>query len=432
MIQKTYISHLTSKKNETVELAGWVVKVRDSGKICFMQFRDGTGFIQVVGSPNDMNAEEFEIMRHLSIESAVQIKGIVVENAKSPTGIEIIAKELKLVSKTENYPITPKEHGTDFLMDIRHLWIRSPRQHAILRIRHQIITAIRHYFDDLDFTLTDAPIFTANECEGSSTLFETEYFGESAFLSQSGQLYMEAACQAVGRAYCFGPTFRAEKSNTRRHLTEFWMVEPEVAYMDLEGCMELAEGLIQAIVKRVLERCPEELRLLERSIEPLESIIAGAFPRISYDEAVEIIKKSGAPFTYGDDFGGADETIISNTFNRPVIVHSYPTAIKPFYMKKDPKNPLVVRNMDVLAPEGYGEVIGGGQRDENYETLLEAIKESGLNPETYSWYLDVRRYGAVPHAGFGLGVERCVAWITGISHVRETGLFPRMPQRLRP
>jgi len=432
MIQKTYISHLTSKKNETVELAGWVVKVRDSGKICFMQFRDGTGFIQVVGSPNDMNAEEFEIMRHLSIESAVQIKGIVVENAKSPTGIEIIAKELKLVSKTENYPITPKEHGTDFLMDIRHLWIRSPRQHAILRIRHQIITAIRHYFDDLDFTLTDAPIFTANECEGSSTLFETEYFGESAFLSQSGQLYMEAACQAVGRAYCFGPTFRAEKSNTRRHLTEFWMVEPEVAYMDLEGCMELAEGLIQAIVKRVLERCPQELRLLERSIEPLESVIAGAFPRINYEEAVEIIKKSGAPFTYGDDFGGADETIISNTFNRPVIVHSYPTAIKPFYMQKDPKNPLVVRNMDILAPEGYGEVIGGGQREENYETLLEAIKESGLDPETYSWYLDVRRYGAVPHAGFGLGVERCVAWIAGISHVRETGLFPRMPQRLRP
>lgn len=432
MIQKTYISHLTSKKNEIVELAGWVVKVRDSGKICFMQFRDGTGFIQVISTPNDMSDDEFEIMRHLSIESSVRIKGLVVENAKSPTGIEIIAKELKLISKTENYPITPKEHGTDFLMDIRHLWIRSPRQHAILRIRHQIITAIRHYFDDLDFTLTDAPIFTANECEGSSTLFATDYFGESAFLSQSGQLYMEAACQAVGRAYCFGPTFRAEKSNTRRHLTEFWMVEPEVAYMDLEGCMELAEGLLQAIVKRVLDRCKQELKVLERSIEPLESVIAGAFPKISYDEAVQIIQKSGANFTYGDDFGGADETIISNAFNRPVIVHSYPTAIKPFYMKKDPKNPLVVRNMDVLAPEGYGEVIGGGQREENYETLLEAIKASGLNPETYSWYLDVRRYGAVPHAGFGLGVERCVAWITGISHVRETGLFPRMPQRLRP
>ncbi|HHX15980.1 MAG TPA: asparagine--tRNA ligase [Fibrobacter sp.] len=432
MIQKTYISHLRSKINETVELAGWAVRVRDSGKICFMQFRDGTGFIQVVASPNDVSTDDFETMRHLSIESAVKVKGTVVESPKSATGIEIIAKEIDLVSKTENYPITPKEHGTDFLMDLRHLWIRNPRQHAILRIRHQIITAIRHYFDDLDFTLTDAPIFTANECEGSSTLFGTEYFDENAFLSQSGQLYMEAACQAVGRAYCFGPTFRAEKSNTRRHLTEFWMVEPEVAYMDLEGSIELAEGLIQAIIKRVLERCEQELKVLNRSTEGLKAIIAGPFPKISYDEAVKIIQDSGTPFSWGDDFGGADETIISNAFERPTVVHSYPASIKPFYMKKDPKNPNVVRNMDILAPEGYGEIIGGGQREEHYETLLQSIEASGLDPKTYSWYLDIRRYGAVPHAGFGLGLERCVAWIAGLPHVRETGLFPRMPHRLRP
>lgn len=432
MLQKIYIKHLHNFLDQTVTLSGWALRVRDNGKICFLQFRDGTGFIQVVASKEDVSEEHFETMRHLERESSVKICGKVVENPKSPSGLEIIAESVLPVSDSDSYPITPKEHGTDFLMDLRHLWIRSPRQHAILTIRHQIITAIRHYFDDLDFTLVDAPIFTANECEGSSTLFKTPYFGEDAYLSQSGQLYMEAACEAFGRAYCFGPTFRAENSNTRRHLTEFWMVEPEVAYMDLEGDMELAEGLVQAIVRRVLEKCSSQLKILERDTKPLEAVINGAFPRISYTEAVEIIREAGVDFNWGDDFGGTDETIVGSKFNQPVIVYGYPKEIKPFYMKTDLENPKIVRNMDILAPEGYGEIIGGGQREEDYQTLVNAIQEQGLKPENYKWYTDLRKYGSVPHAGFGLGVERCVAWICGLPHVRETGAFPRLPKRLKP
>ncbi|MBO5949181.1 MAG: asparagine--tRNA ligase [Fibrobacteraceae bacterium] len=432
MLQKIYIKHLNDYIDQSVTLAGWVLRVRDNGKICFLQFRDGTGFIQVIASKEDVSTETFEIMRHLERESSVKIQGKVVKNPKSPSGLEIIAENVIPVSESKSYPITPKEHGTDFLMDLRHLWIRAPRQNAILKIRHQIVSAIRQYFDDLDFTLIDAPLFTANECEGSSTLFKTPYFGEEAYLSQSGQLYMEAACEAFGRAYCFGPTFRAENSNTRRHLTEFWMVEPEVAYMDLEGDMELAEGLVQAIVKRVLEKCKLELQILERDCAPLENVISGNFPRISYTEAVEIIQKSGVNFNWGDDFGGGDETIIGSAFNRPVIVYGYPKEIKPFYMKTDPENPKIVRNMDILAPEGYGEIIGGGQREEDYNTLIEAIKAQGLAESSYQWYTDLRKYGSVPHAGFGLGVERCVAWICGLPHVRETGAFPRLPRRLKP
>ncbi len=317
-------------------------------------------------------------------------------------------------------------------MDWRHLVIRSPREHAILTVRHHIAQAIREYFDSRDFTLVDAPIFTPNECEGSSTLFATPYFDETAYLSQSGQLYMEAACAAFGRAYCFGPTFRAENSNTRRHLTEFWLVEPEVAYMDLEGDIELAEGRAPAIAKPDLDKSASELRLLDRDTKALEITANEPFARISYTDAVKIIQASGAPFQWGDDFGGPDETIVGNHFNRPVVVYDYPAEIKPFYMKRSAENPKLVRNMDILAPEGFGEIIGGGQREEDLAVLEAAIQKQGLSPEVYSWYLDVRRYGSVPHAGFGLGLERTVAWICNLPHVRETGAFPRLPHRLKP
>ncbi len=432
MLQKIYIRHLGDFIGKEVELSGWVTRVRSSGKVCFIQFRDGTGFIQVVASVHDVPEEEFNLIKRLSQESSLRIRGKVVSQPKSPSGVEIIASHVELVSKTENYPISPKEHGTDFLMDLRHLWIRSPREHAILTIRHHIVQAIREYFDSRDFTLVDAPIFTPNECEGSSTLFSTPYFNSTAYLSQSGQLYMEAACAAFGRAYCFGPTFRAENSNTRRHLTEFWMVEPEVAYMDLDGDIELAEGLVQAIVKKVLAENAQELKILERDTKALEITANEPFARISYTDAVKIIQNSGASFKWGDDFGGADETIVGKHFERPVVVYDYPAEIKPFYMKRNAENPEVVRNMDILAPEGFGEIIGGGQREEDLATLEESIKKQGLSPETYSWYLDVRRYGSVPHAGFGLGLERTVAWICNLPHVRETGAFPRLPHRLKP
>lgn len=432
MLQKIYVRHLPSLIGQTVELAGWAWHVRGSGKVQFVNFRDGSGFVQVVVGAQDVAPEVFDRVRHLGQESAVRVRGLVVASEKAPGGVEVVAADVELVAPTQDYPISPKEHGTDFLMDRRHLWLRSPRQQAIMTVRHRIVQAIRHYFDDRDFTLVDAPIFTPNECEGSSTLFTTPYFEENAYLSQSGQLYMEAACQAFGRSYCFGPTFRAENSNTRRHLTEFWMVEPEVAYMDLEGDMELAEGLVQAIVNHVLAHCRRELELIGRPVAPLEAVVAGPFPRISYSEAVDILKGSGVDFRWGDDFGGADETIISEKFERPVIVHNYPTEIKPFYMKRDAAHPDTVRNMDILAPEGYGEIIGGGQREEDLDVLENAIRKQGLDPATYSWYLDLRRYGTVPHAGFGLGVERSVAWICGLPHVRETGAFPRLPRRLRP
>jgi asparaginyl-tRNA synthetase len=432
MLQKIYIRHLKDFVGKEVELSGWATRVRGSGKVCFIQFRDGTGFIQVVAGITDVSESEFETIKHLTQESSVRVRGTVVSSPKSPTGIEVVASHVELVSRTENYPIAPKEHGTDFLMDWRHLWIRSPREHAILTVRHTIVRAIREYFDSRDFTLVDAPIFTPNECEGSSTLFSTPYFDDTAYLSQSGQLYMEAACSAFGRAYCFGPTFRAENSNTRRHLTEFWMVEPEVAYMDLDGDIELAEGLVQEIAKKVLVENAQELKLLERDTKALEITANEPFARISYTDAVSLIQKSGAPFKWGDDFGGADETIVGSHFNRPVVVYDYPAEIKPFYMKRSAENPKVVRNMDILAPEGFGEIIGGGQREEDLKVLEAAIEKQGLSKDVYSWYLDTRRYGSVPHAGFGLGLERTVAWICNLPHVRETGAFPRLPHRLKP
>ena len=426
------IRNLKEKIGAEVSLQGWAWNVRGSGKIKFINFRDGTGFVQVVVPADDVSPEVFEVVSRLTQESSIKVSGKVVANKRAPSGVEVLAQNVELVSPTKDYPITPKEHGVEFLMDLRHLWLRSPRQQAIMRIRHVIIRAIRDYFDDLDFTLVDSPIFTANECEGSTTLFSTEYFGEEAHLSQSGQLYAEAACMAVGKAYCFGPTFRAENSNTRRHLTEFWMVEPEVAFMDLAGNIELAQGLIQQIVRRVLDLCAQELAVLKRDLAPLEEVIAGEFPQVTYDEAVEILRAEGFDFQWGDDFGGGDETIISGKFQRPVVVTHYPTEIKPFYMKKTPKNPKTVCNMDILAPEGYGEIVGGSQREEDYEVLLAALKEDGLNPEDYKWYLDLRRFGSVPHSGFGLGLERTVAWICKLAHVRETIAFPRLPHRLYP
>lgn len=432
MYQTIMIRDLKNYVDQSVTLAGWAWNVRGSGKVQFLRFRDGSGFIQVVAGVQDIPATDFETLRHLGQESSVRVTGKVCVNEKAPGGLEILATGIELVSTSHDYPISPKEHGVDFLMDQRHLWLRSPRQQAILRIRHMIIKAIRDYFDEGGFTLVDSPIFTPNECEGSSTLFATEYFEEMAYLSQSGQLYAEAACMAVGRAYCFGPTFRAENSNTRRHLTEFWMVEPEVAYMDLAGDMDLAQGLIQFIIRRVLTNCGPELALIERDTKPLEAVIAGPFPRISYSEAVDILRGAGVDFKWGDDFGGADETIISEKFDRPVIVYNYPTEIKPFYMKRDAENPKVVANMDILAPEGYGEIIGGSQREENMDVILAAMAEAKLDPKDYQWYLDLRRYGSVPHAGFGLGIERTVAWLCKLPHVRETIPFPRLPKRLRP
>ncbi|MCL2102395.1 MAG: asparagine--tRNA ligase [Fibromonadales bacterium] len=432
MPENICIRNLNNFTGKSVALSGWVWNVRGSGKVQFLQFRDGTGFVQVVAGASDISPEEFETLRRLGQESSVKVEGKVVENAKALIGVEIIASKIELVSDSKNYPISPKEHGTDFLMDSRHLWLRSPRQQAILRIRHRIAKSIRNYFDELDFTLIDAPIFTPNECEGSSTLFSTDYFGENAYLSQSGQLYMEAACMAFGKAYCFGPTFRAENSNTRRHLTEFWMVEPEAAYMDLEGDMELAEGLIRKIVSDVLETNKNELILIERNLKPLQAMAkAEKFPRITYTQAVQILTDAGENFEWGNDFGGAHETIICSHFNLPVIVHGYPASIKPFYMKLE-ADLKTVKNMDILAPEGYGEIVGGGERESDLEKLRNRMAEQKLNEKDYEWYLDLLRYGSVPHAGFGLGLERAVSWICGLPHVRETGAFPRLPKRLRP
>ncbi|MGL1933747.1 MAG: asparagine--tRNA ligase [Fibrobacterales bacterium] len=428
---ETTIAKLPEHIDSQVTLFGWAWHQRGSGKVRFIKVRDGSGFVQAVVGKEDVGETIFDVARHISQESSIKIVATVVTNDRDPLGVELLVSHIEVINESKDYPITPKEHGTDFLMDNRHLWLRSPRQHAILQVRHQIITSVRSYFDSDGFTLVDAPIFTPNACEGTSNLFETDYFGQSAYLSQSGQLYMEAAAMAVGKAYCFGPTFRAENSNTRRHLTEFWMVEPEVAYLELDGDMDLAEGLLQKIITDVLANCPIQLETLKRDTALLKKGLT-PFARISYDEAVAILKSEGVDFTWGDDFGGGDETVISSKFETPVIVHRYPADIKPFYMKKDPENPKVCLNMDILAPEGYGEIVGGSEREASLDVLLEGIKKHDLDPEIFDWYLDLRKYGSVPHAGFGLGIERTVAWICGLSHVRETIPFPRLPRRIRP
>lgn len=444
----TLVQDLASAVGRTVTLKGWLYHRRSSGKLHFLELRDGTGMVQCVMSKNDVDEATFARADHVTQESAIEITGEVKAHPKRPGVFEVVARSFAVLAPTVGeYPITPKEHGTDFLMDQRHLWLRSKRQHAIVRVRHTIIQAIRDFFDGRGFTLVDAPIFTPNACEGTSTLFETDYHGDKAYLTQSGQLYMESAAAAFGRVYCFGPTFRAEKSKTRRHLAEFWMVEPEVAFMDLAGDMALAEDFLCFIVERVLERRRPELAVLERDVAKLESV-KKPFPRIRYDEAVAILdehraKKRAAgeknddgseieSFPWGDDFGAEDETVISSRYDRPVMVHRYPAEVKAFYMKRDPDDARVALCVDVLAPEGYGEVIGGGQREDSLEALEKMIEAHKLPREAFEWYLDLRRYGTFPHAGFGLGIERTVAWLCGLPHVRETIPFPRMLNRLSP
>jgi asparaginyl-tRNA synthetase len=380
----------------------------------------------------EVSPELFESAKHLPQETSLSVTGTVREHERQKGVFELGVQAVEVLARpSEEYPITPKDHGTDFLMDHRHLWLRSRRQHAVLRVRAEIIAAIRDYFDSHGFLLVDAPIFTPNACEGTSTLFETDFHGSPAFLTQSGQLYMEAAAAAFGRVYCFGPTFRAEKSKTRRHLAEFWMVEPEVAFMDLEADAALAEDFLVSIVARVLDRRKEELAVLERDTSFLERV-QKPFPRIRYAQAIEILQQAGNPAKHGDDFGGDEETVISSGFDRPIIVTHYPISLKAFYFKTDPTDPSLALNMDVLAPEGYGEIIGGGQREDDLATLDAAIAHHGLPAEAFAWYTDLRRYGTFPHAGFGLGLERTVAWLCKLPHVRETAPFPRMLTRLKP
>jgi len=393
--------------------------------------RDGTGVIQCVAFKGNFTPEQFEALDKATQESSISIQGKVRKDARAPGGYELDMSGFEIHQVAENYPITPKEHGTAFLMEHRHLWLRSSRQHAIIKIRHEIIKACRDYFDDQGFTLVDTPIFTPNACEGTTTLFETEYFDQKAYLTQSGQLYNEATAAAFGKVYCFGPTFRAEKSKTRRHLMEFWMIEPEVAYATLEDTMNLAEGLISFIVERVLTRRRNELDVLERDITKLERV-RRPFPRLSYDDAVVRLQAAGSEIKWGGDFGGGDETILSEQHDSPVMVHRYPSEVKAFYMAPDPARPEVALCVDVLAPEGYGEVIGGGQRLHDYDLLMKRLKEHALPEEPFKWYLDLRKYGTVPHAGFGMGIERMVAWICKLDHVRETIAFPRMLYRIYP
>ena len=419
-------------EGKTVTLRGWLYGKRSSGKLHFLQLRDGTGILQCVMFFKDVPEEMFHLADHLAQETSMVITGEVRRDKRSPIGFELGVKTLEVIAEpTAEYPITPKEHGTAFLMDHRHLWLRSKRQVAILRVRHEIVMAIRDYFDRNGFILIDAPIFTPNACEGTSNLFQVGYFDDKAYLTQSGQLYMEAAAMALGKVYCFGPTFRAEKSKTRRHLTEFWMIEPEVAFLELDGIMDLAEDLLVDVVSRVLDRRKAELVELERDTTHLE-LVRKPFPRIRYTEAIDILNKAGTASKFGDDFGGDDETVISQAFDRPVMVNRYPAEIKAFYMKRDPDDDRLALGVDVLAPEGYGEVVGGGQRETSLETLESAIAHHQLPKEAFEWYLDLRRYGAVPHGGFGLGLERTVSWICGLKHVRETIPFPRMLERLTP
>jgi asparaginyl-tRNA synthetase len=430
-----YISDLKNYVGQKVELKGWAYNTRSSGKVKFLEIRDGTGIVSCVyfkgSEPGQCGEDSWSIFDQVTQESTVKVTGIVKQHPKHSHVFEIGAEALELLHRADGYPITPKEHGTDFLMENRHLWLRSKRQTAIMHVRHEIVKAIRDFFDGRGFTLTDAPIFTPSACEGTSTLFETQYFDEKAFLSQSGQLYMEATAAALGKVYCFGPTFRAEKSKTRRHLIEFWMVEPEVAFNDLYDNMELAEQFVEHIVQRVLKNRAEELKVLERDVSKLE-LIKGPFPRVHYDEAAQLIKKENPAFVVGDDFGGTDETIISSKFDKPVFVHHYPAAVKAFYMKEDPKEPGKSMSCDLLATEGYGEIIGGGQREDNLQILQAKIKEHDLKEKDFAWFMDLRRYGTFPHAGFGLGVERTVAWICGLPHVRETIPFPRLYGRSYP
>ena len=427
-----YIEDIGRHEGETVTVKGWLHNRRSSGKIHFLILRDGTGFIQAVMSKAAVGDAMFTAADHLSQETSVMVTGTARADKRAPSGYEVDVTHIDVVGTSHDYPITPKEHGVDYLLDRRHLWIRSERQHAILRVRHEIINGVRDFLNARGFIVADTPIFTPAACEGTTTLFPAQYFEETtAYLTQSGQLYNEANAMALGRVYCFGPTFRAEKSKTRRHLTEFWMVEPEMAYADLEDVMNLAEAMIVAIVGRVLDRRRRELTVLERDLSKLEAVKA-PFPRISYDDAVALLKAKGLPIEWGGDFGGPDETTLSEQYDRPLMVHRYPSAVKAFYMKPDPGRPDVALGVDMLAPEGYGEIIGGGERLADLDLLLQRITVHNLPQDAFEWYLDLRRYGSVPHGGFGMGIERVVAWICKLDHVRETIPYPRMLNRLYP
>jgi asparaginyl-tRNA synthetase len=437
-MKQTYINELKNHIGEEVTLKGWLYNSRSSGKLVFLQLRDGSGIVQcVVFKPN--SEEIFESAKSLGQESSIIVTGKVKEDTRSPIGVELDVTGLEVLQNAHEYPITPKEHGTEFLMDNRHLWIRSRKQNAVLKVRHTVIKATRDFFDDNGFILADTPIFTPAACEGTTTLFEVDYFGdEKAYLTQSGQLYNEATAAAFGKSYAFGPVFRAEKSKTRRHLTEFWMVEPEVAYARLEDMMDLGEDLIKFIVKRVLEERRDDLAVLERDLNKLEEITQANFPRIHYDDAVKMLQEGFDKgemenrFEWGGDFGAPDETYLSSQFGAPVFVHHFPAVIKAFYFERDAERPELALGCDLLAPEGYGEIIGGGERAMNLEFLEQQIAEHDLPREAFEWYLDLRRFGSVPHAGFGMGIERTTAWMCGIEHVRETIPFPRMLYRLKP
>jgi asparaginyl-tRNA synthetase len=428
------IEHAGEHVDSTVTIQGWLYNQRESGKLLFPIFRDGTGVIQGVVSQKEQ-PEAFEALKGLTRESSVIVTGAIRAEARATGGFEMHISGVAVVhrvSDSEPYPIQPKEHGVDFLLDRRHLWIRTPRQAAILRIRAEVERSARNYMDSRDYTLTDAPVFTPAACEGTSTLFEVNYIDDQkAYLTQSGQLYVEATAAALGKVYTFGPTFRAEKSKTRRHLTEFWMLEPEAAYAHLEDMMQLGEGLVSAVVQSVVKNRARELATIQRDVAKLEKIVP-PFPRVTYDEAIQVLQKAGNPATWGDDFGGDEETIISKEFDKPVIIHRYPSAMKAFYMATDAERPELSLSFDMIAPEGYGEIIGGGERLADYETLVKRLRQHNLPEESFQWYLDLRRYGSVAHAGFGLGLERTVAWICGTEHIREVIPFPRMLYRVYP
>ncbi|MEO0009699.1 MAG: asparagine--tRNA ligase [candidate division WOR-3 bacterium] len=425
------IDKLGCFSGKEVQLRGWIYNRRSSGKVRFILLRDGTGIVQCVFVEGQVPGPAFDLADNIPQESAVAVTGIVREDRRAPGGYELTATDMQVISLAEPYPITPKEHGIEFLMQHRHLWLRSKRQVAILRIRNEIIKGLRDYLDEQGFLCCDTPILTPASVEGTTTLFPVDYYGEQVYLTQSGQLYNEAICAAVRKTYCFGPTFRAEKSKTRRHLTEFWMLEPEMAFYDLNMTMDLMEDLICAVVSRVLNRRREELKILERDTGKLE-VITKPFPRITYTEALEILKKAGMNVQFGDDFGGDEETVISQAFDRPVMIHRFPADIKAFYMKRAPEDNRLVLGVDMLAPEGYGEIIGGGQREDDLNELQKRLQEHKLPSAPYQWYLDIRRYGSFPHSGFGLGLERTVAWICGLKHVRETIPFPRLLEKIYP
>jgi len=425
------ISKIAHWEGREVLLQGWLYSRVDKGRLQFLTVRDGTGMIQCVVFQKNVSAEAFEAARRVTQESSCEVTGVVRQDPRAAGGYEIEVTDFHIVQLAQDYPIAPKEHGIDFLMDRRHLWIRAPRERAILLVRATVVKAIRDWLDSNGFVNVDTPILTPAACEGTTTLFETDYFGEHAYLTQSGQLYNEATIAAFGRVYCFGPTFRAEKSKTRRHLIEFWMVEPEMAYADLDECQRVEEEFVSHIVQTALRERAAELKLLGRDTSKLAQVVP-PFPRISYDEAVEILNREGVPITWGDDFGAPHETALAAHFDKPVFVHRYPVQCKAFYMEEDPDRPELSLSVDLLAPEGYGEIIGGGQRTARLELLERRLVQHGLPRQAFEWYLDLRRYGAVPHSGFGLGVERTVAWICGLEHIRETIAFPRTLGRIYP